>query len=60
MDARFDAIDDRFAAMEVRFDAMASELKSLNSRQKLMLSGGLTMGLALLAMVGDLMLRIPR
>lgn len=50
----------RMAVVEARLEGLEARLTSLDHRQKLMLSGGLTMGLALLAMVGDLMLRIPR
>jgi len=50
----------RFAVIEARLDGVETRLTSLDHRQKLMLSGGLTMGLALLAMMVDLMLRIPR
>lgn len=50
----------RITVVETRLDGLETRMTSLDHRQKLMLSGGLTIGLALLAMVGDLMLRIPR
>lgn len=50
----------RISVIEARLDGLETRMTSLDHRQKLMLSSGLTIGLALLAMVGDLMLRIPR
>lgn len=50
----------RMTVIETRLDGIETRMTSLDHRQKLMLSSGLTIGLALLAMVGDLMLRIPR